>query len=131
MGAHRIQRTEYRAAGASSAALVLGGSATLKLHFVLPGFRPKSPICNLISETALQTLPRPPYGIGRDDVRAVARGFQGPGAEPSRSAGQTAGAMPALPADVMAGALPVVRALALAGWLDDARPVAAAFLAAS
>ena len=115
MGAHRIQRTEYRAAGQSFAALAPGGSATLKLHSVPPGFRPKSPICNLISEIALQTLPRPPYGIGRDDVRAVARGFQGPGAEPSRSAGQTAGAMPALSADVMADALPVVQAGASAG----------------
>jgi len=35
-------------------------SATLKLHSVPPGFRPKSPICNLISEIALLTLPRPP-----------------------------------------------------------------------
>jgi len=125
------QNTGYRAAGQSFAALALGRSATLKLHFVLPGFRPKSPICNLISEIALRTLPRPPYGIGRDDVRAVARGFPGPDAEPSRSAGQTAGVMPALSADVMADALPVVRAVALAGWLDDARPVGVAFVPAS
>ena len=34
-------------------------SATLKLHFVPPGFRPKSSICNLISEIALLTLSRP------------------------------------------------------------------------
>jgi hypothetical protein len=39
-----------------------GKSATLKLHFRWTGFRPKSSICNLISEIALLTLPRPPGG---------------------------------------------------------------------
>ena len=101
--------------GQSFAALAPGRSATLKLHFVPPGFRPKSQICNLISEIALQTLPRPPYGIGRDDVHAVARGFPWPDAEPYPSAGQTAGVMPALSADVMADALPAVQARASAG----------------
>ena len=50
-----------------------GGGATLELHFVPPGFRPKSPICNLISETAFPTLPRPPYAIGRSTAWAVRR----------------------------------------------------------
>ena len=102
-------------AGQSFAALALGGSATLKLHFVLPGLRPRSPICNPISEIALQTLPRPPKRIIGDDSCAVVHGFPEPDAEPSLSAGQTAGEMLELLADGMPGRLPVVRALELAG----------------
>ena len=87
------QNTGYRAAGQSFAALALGRSATLKLHFVLPGFRPKSPICNLISEIALRTLPCPLGAIVRSIARAVRSGSWRPDAQASLGADRAADAM--------------------------------------